>query len=165
MTCKGHTSHFIRLRSSDCPPLLQARVSLSEAGDAILVGVPGLAALVEVAQGANGADDLVWSLEELHTETTGDVEWNVAMHQPCTWVVGWERYDEVSTGWSSMGVASDRVRQVVSDTLATASTCSNDVEVVAVKMDRMGQRSIVLDEPISPARARDGETVVTGWES
>jgi len=125
---------------SDRPPLLKTRIALREAGDTVLVSGPGLATLVEAAQVAQGTDDLVRTLKELDTETTRDVEWNVAVHQPGTRVVSWESHDHISTSINSVGITNRWVSQVVRDTLTASRTAANDIEVVTVKMDRMRQR-------------------------
>jgi len=129
-----------------------------------LVRSPGLAAASVVIKGTKGADDLGRTLEELHTKTTGNVEWNVAMHEPCTWVVGWESDDGVSTSVHSVGVATRGVVEVESDTRSGTSTVPNNPEVVTVEMDWVRKRSVVLEKPESPASTSDGKTVVVGWK-
>jgi len=152
------------LHLSDRPPL-ETRVALGETGNGVLVRGPCLAAASVSAKITERADDFGWALEELHTETTGDVEWNVAMHQPSTRVVSRESDNEVTTGISCVRITADRVGEVESCSCAASCTSCNDPEVVAVQMDRMWQRCVVLNEPECPSGTVDDETVVVGWES
>jgi len=153
-----------RLEATDCAPLLQARVGLGESRIAGLEGGPCLAAVVESAEVAERVDNLRWTFEELDTETARDVEWDVAMHQPGTWVVTWESNDEVSASVHGVGIADDGVIEIVSNSLTATSTCTNDPEVVAVKMDWMWQGSVILDQPVGPCLRRDGQAVIICWE-
>jgi len=144
---------------------LKTRVALGETSNGVLVCGPCLATTSVSAEITKGANDFRWALEELHTETTGDVEWNVAMHQPGTGVVSWEADDEISTSVGSVCITADWVGEVESCSSTASSTISNDPEIVAVKMDRMWQWGVVLDEPECPSSTGDGETIVIGWES
>jgi len=144
---------------------LETGVTLGETSNGVLVCSPCLAASSIPTEITEGADDFGWALEELHTKTAGDVEWNVAMHQPSTRVVSLEGNDEVSTGVSSVCITADWVGEIESYSSTASSAISNDIEVVAVEMDRMWQWGVVLDEPECPSSTGNGKTVVIGRKS
>ena len=98
---------------SDHPPSLEARVALVEANSSGFPCPPRCATIVEGIEVADGGDDLVWVLEELYTETLCDMEGDVAMQQPHTRVVEWERDGEIATGIDGLSIASDGVGEVI----------------------------------------------------
>jgi hypothetical protein len=63
-----------------------------------LVSLEGRALAVEGGAEVLGGVDLRWSLDVLEGETTVDVPDDVAVHQPCTWVVRLEA-DHSVPGW------------------------------------------------------------------
>jgi hypothetical protein len=143
---------------------LETGVTLLKVGDRILVRSPGLASASEPAEVTEGVDNLRRTLEELHTEAARNVEWDMAMHEPCTRVVRWESNDEVSSSINSVSIAADGVIKLERGTGTRSSTIANNPKVVAVKMDRVRKRSVVLDEPEGPASTRDGKPIVVGWK-
>jgi hypothetical protein len=94
-----------------------------------LVSGPCLTSVAESGEGTDGADNLGWVLEELYTETTGDMEWNMAMHQPCTWVVSWEADDDVSTSVCGVGITTDGVVQVIGSCASSGATCNDPLKI------------------------------------
>jgi len=65
------------------------------------VGVHVLAFVAEVRAGSVLLGwDVVWSLDPLEGKTSVNVPDDVAMHEPCTWIVGLEANDSVA-GWAA----------------------------------------------------------------
>jgi hypothetical protein len=120
-----------RLCCSDRPSL-ETGITLREPSNGVLVCAPCLATTGVPAKVTKGADNLRWALKELNTETTGDVERNMAMHQPGTGVIGGEGDDEISTSISGVSVTSGWVVEVESCTSTASGAISNDPEIVTI---------------------------------
>jgi hypothetical protein len=113
--------------------------------------------LLHTVQGTNFADDFIAALEELNAKSSGDVEWDMAMHEPGAWVVGLECKHEVAACRESSSVTTDRVVSFEARNVAApfgVFSLVEDVEVVAVEMDRVGKRRggsvVLLDDPVLP---------------
>lgn len=119
--------------------------------------LPVLATFLQRVQAANRVSDFAGALEELHTQASGDVEGDVAMHEPRAWVVGLEGEDEVAGGGEGGGVAADGVVGLKARDIAGplgACLLVEDVEIMAVEMDGVrewGRGDVVLlDHPVLP---------------
>jgi hypothetical protein len=101
--------------------------------------------------------DALLALEELDAKTHTDMESNVAVHEPGTWVVGWVGDDKPSATWELSNVAARWVREtklveVGGDAERTGSGTEN-MAIVAVEMDRVGNgwgAGGLLDYPVGP---------------
>ena len=100
--------------------------------------------------------DLGLAFQELDAKTSGNMEGNVAVHEPCTWVVRLESKDQVAIRGKISRIAADGVVGLQSGNV-TVPDCvlflAEDVEVMAVKVDGVRQRwvaAILLDDPILP---------------
>jgi hypothetical protein len=82
--------------------------------------------------------DLRLALQELHSKPSGDVERDMAVHEPRAGVVGLECEHEIAFGWETGGIATDWVIGLETREI-TVPNCVvllvKDVEVVAVEMD------------------------------
>lgn len=106
--------------------------------------------------------DLTWSLDELHTHTTVGVPDDVTVHDPRTRVVGLETDDGPTWDWILRGsrteeknsITSRRVDEVqrwdVSSGEESSFFLTEDREIVAVKMHRVGSDELVLNDPVDP---------------
>jgi hypothetical protein len=76
---------------------------------------------------------------------------NVTMHQPSSWIIGFERYDEIARCWQHSSVPPWRVTQGQSDIRGiSAGALCEDEEVVPVKMYGMWSAKGCLDHNIYP---------------
>jgi hypothetical protein len=92
--------------------------------------------------------DVVWSLDDVDVQTLGHVEGDVAMEWPDTWVIllvlddseGVEARNWASTEWTKTeSVTNDSAGWVGDSARPVSETRSKDIEVVSVKMHRMGK--------------------------
>jgi hypothetical protein len=83
------------------------------------------------------------------------MERDVAVHEPCTGVIRFERQHEIAAGWKGGGVATRRIVELESGKI-TGPCCVflgvEDEEVVAVEVDWMGKGGwnafAFLDDPV-----------------
>jgi head-tail adaptor len=81
------------------------------------------------------------AFKELHAETGGNVEGNVAVHEPCARVVGLESKDQVASGGEISRVATDGIVRLQGRNISVPDRIlylRENVEVVAVKVNGMG---------------------------
>ena len=106
--------------------------------------------------------DLRRALEELNTETGSHVEGDVAVHQPRSGIIGLEGENKVASGGEVGCVTANGVVGLEAGDVAIPDCVLlliQNVEVVAVEMDRMRQwwRSVVggvlLDDPVLPLQS------------
>jgi len=122
------------------------------------VGVPVLAGRGPGVTCNGKVGDGVGRLEELDTQTLGNVPCDVAVHQPRARVIGRESKSQPSERWESGGVTTGGVGegQVLSERVVPCTEAlTEDVEVVTVEMDwvrRWGTLTSldVLDDPVDP---------------
>lgn len=151
-----HLEPCVILALNRGPALPQARVVLRIYGPVALVVVPVEASVVPLRIGSRERD-LGLALEKLHAETHGDMECNMAMHQPCTRVVRGVSDDEPTAGREVDNIATRRVgefelRKMGRDVESTSALAKN-IAVVTVEMDGVSDRRSVgslLDYPICP---------------
>jgi hypothetical protein len=117
-------------------------------------------------QVSEGTSNLGRSLDELNTKTSRDVEGNVAMEKPSSWVVCLESNDGVAAwAWIAIvavnreGVSAHGVGQIVAGASAVTGTGRDNPKVVAVEMDWVGKRSLIDDEVINPSFRVDDDTI------
>lgn len=114
------------------------------------VGVPVGASAVDAVNVLEGSD-LRLALNDLHSETLISVPRDVAVDEPCTWVIGDEtnggptvagKHDNVTTG----GVGGGEGGGVV----VGAGASAQDPEVVTVEVDGVGLGKVGLDDHGDP---------------
>lgn len=144
---------------------LQARVVLWVEACRVVV-LPALAGGLKLLE-LHRVGDLVLALEELHAETHADMPGDVAMHEPRAWVVRLEGDHHPAAGRKHGDISADRVVEVevgvssgcirsgaVGDWRVAveegAVTNAEEEEVVTVKVDRMGEEVVVLNDPPGP---------------
>lgn len=104
------------------------------------VTIPLITSGLESTCISNGALDLAPALHELHAQSLRCVEGDVAVHDPHTWVICRECNEEVTVGGEGSGITTQGVleRQAASAAIPSSGTRANNIEIVAVEMDRMG---------------------------
>lgn len=83
--------------------------------------------------------------------------YDMTMHEPSSRVVRGESYHKPSTGWKHSGISPGRIVEFQSaggGVTESAESSTEDIEVVAVKMDWVGNVDVaangLLDDPVSP---------------
>lgn len=100
--------------------------------------------------------DFGFSLEELDAQTGGNVEGDMAVHEPCTRVVRLESKDQVTSSGKIGCVPTDGVVRLQGRNISVPDSVFDlceDVEVVAVEVDGVGKRwvgAVLLDDPVLP---------------
>lgn len=115
------------------------------------VGVPVVASLADSSVVLQSAD-LRLALNELQSEAFVSVPCNVAVHEPCTGVVGVEGQGEVSVGGQHRDVTAGRVDggEGGSGLIVGARSGAKHPEVVAVEMDRVCLGEVGVDDDVHP---------------
>jgi hypothetical protein len=124
------------------------------------VGVPGRASILESGDVSHGRCDGGLGLDELHGETFRCVPSDVAMEKPRARVVFLECNGEVAVCGERCNVTTGWVNEVEvnSVNVENAGVLSNNPEIVAVQVNRMGDANagVVLDNIYSPEVIRTG---------
>lgn len=100
--------------------------------------------------------DFRLAFQELDAKTSGNMEGDVAVHEPCAWVVRLESKDQVAVGGKIGCVATDGIVSLQGRNVAVPDCVfflREDVEVVAVKVDGVGKGwvgAVLLDDPVLP---------------
>lgn len=100
--------------------------------------------------------DFRFALEELDAETGGNVEGDVAVHEPCTRVVGLESKDQVASSGKISRVPADGVVRLQGRNISVPDCVLDlceDVEVVAVEVDGVRKwwvGAVLLNDPVLP---------------
>ena len=115
------------------------------------ISIPGSASRVEgiiISESRN----LIDALDKLKSETLRCMPSNVAVHEPCTWVIGLERDDEVSRRWKHGSVSTRRIVGSQSDSgrIVGSRALSNDEEIVTVEMNWVRNCLCGLDDEVNP---------------
>lgn len=97
------------------------------------------------------------ALEKLDAQTHGDMERDVAVHEPCSWVVGWVGNDKPSASRQECYITARRVRELKLGEMCAhrelSSTSTENVHVMTVEMNWMGNWGStrgLLNNPIGP---------------
>lgn len=123
-----------------------------------MVCLPVLACSLHLCETILGLD-LGRALKELYTKTGSHMEGDVAVHKPRSGIIGLEGENKVASGGEVGCVTADGVVGLEAGDVAIPDCVLlliQNVEVVAVEMDRMRQwwRSVVggvlLDDPVLP---------------
>lgn len=115
-------------------------------------------------------------LQELKTHTAIGMPDQVTMHEPGTWIVGFESNDGPPRNESLRGPSTEKEDSIAADwvvktqlanhvTGEDASSLSQDGEIVSVKMHGVRGLEIVLDHKVNPVVGRaieDGSVAVQG---
>lgn len=102
--------------------------------------------------GVGDTRDLIGKLDELKGKTLSGVPGNVAVHQPHTWVVSRPAEDEVAVSRKVGNITTGRVvgnKSGVGGSVGTGAG-SQDEEIVTVKMDRVSNTDLGLDDQELP---------------
>jgi hypothetical protein len=141
---------------------LQARLARQLGTERVgsLIGLQGGALALKVRVDVLAGGDVTRSLDELQGETAVNVPGNVAMHEPGTRVVSLETDDCVASGETRTSrtlqhdsVTTGRVDEVEGADQVTGEGTSAGAEnrhIVAVNVQRMRGKELVLDDEVDP---------------
>ena len=114
--------------------------------------------------------DLIRTLDPLQRETSVNVPDDVAMHQPCAWVVSLEADDSVAWRgpWATRarqhsGITSSRIVEVEGRHerwIPGNGALAKNRHVVAMQMHGMGSKELVLDDKVHPLVLRGQGDVI-----
>ncbi len=107
----------------------------------IPIVAPRRTPIPEPTQIAQPPENLILALEELHAQALTDMPGDVTVHEPRSGIVHREGKHEVSAGGHGGRVAARRIdeREPVRRPVPLSGAGAEDVEVVAVQVDRMRQ--------------------------